>query len=131
MKAKLEKTSELAEANKELSKANADLTRQLDDLLKLSNGNKNDAKAARVGLESLEANLTINDAAATTRNDKVLSETIKGLEEEKKNLQAALAEWTELAKVCLLPNENSLQILTINSAHTKNIRTCCLSASRL
>ena len=131
LQAKLEKASELAEANKELSKTNSDLARQLDDLLGLFYEATDDAKAAHVDLKSLGVKLATNDAAAATRNDNALLEKIKRLEEKKKSLEAALAEWAELAKVCQSITDPCLQALTIDSAHTRNIRKCCPSADRL
>ena len=131
MQAKLEKASELAEANTELSKANDDLTRQLNGLFKLFNEDKDDAKAGRVDLQIFKPKYAINDTTAATRNDEALLEKIKGLEEKKDSLEAALAEWTELAKVCLHLTEPCLQVLTINSVHTRNTRTCCPSTSKL
>jgi len=101
LQTKLEKTAELANINTELSKAKGDLSRQVDHLIAQLNEANDDAKTAQSNVQMLKAKLATKDTATAIGNDKALLEKVKGLEEKKDSLEAALAEWTELAKVCL------------------------------
>lgn len=101
LQAKLEKAAELAKANTELSKAKEDMVKQLDSLIARLNTSKDEAKAAQGEAQVLKTKLAIKVAAPVASNDKALLEKVKSLEEKKDSLEAALAEWTELAKVFL------------------------------
>lgn len=99
LQAKLEKAAELAKANTELSKAKEDMVKQLDSLVAQLNTSKDEAKAAQGEAQMLKTKLATKVAAPVASNDKALLEKVKSLEEKKDSLEAALAEWTELAKV--------------------------------
>lgn len=101
LQARMEKAAELARANTELSKVKENMAKQLDSLALQLNNAKDDVKAARGEAQTLKAELATRDTAPVASNDKALLGKIKELEEKKDSLEGALAEWTELAKVCL------------------------------
>lgn len=71
----------------------------MDSLITQVNDARDEAKAAQRDVETLKAKLTAKNAAPVTSNDKALQEKVKELEKKRGSLEAALAEWTELAKV--------------------------------
>lgn len=101
LQVKLEQAAELTNTNNALSKAKDDLSKQMDNLAKELNEAKDDAKNMQGKVHMLKAKLAVKDAVLAVGNDKALFEKVKGLEEKRESLEAALAEWTELAKVCL------------------------------
>lgn len=102
LQAKSEKAAELAQANTKLSKVKEALDKQVDSLVSQLNDAKSDAKSAQDSVQLLQVKLAAKDAAPpAASNGKALLEKVKSLEEKRDSLEAALAEWTELAKVCL------------------------------
>ncbi|KAJ4308783.1 hypothetical protein N0V94_009207 [Neodidymelliopsis sp. IMI 364377] len=98
LQGKLTKASELTKLNTELSKANDNLTKKVDSLSKQLDETDADKKAMQDDLRVLKAKLATKDTAPAGNDNKALLEKVKRLEEKKDGLEAALTEWTELAR---------------------------------
>jgi DNA repair exonuclease SbcCD ATPase subunit len=131
LQGKLAKASELAKLNTELSKANDNLTKKVDNLSKQLSEAGDDKKAMQDDLRVLKDRLATKDTAPAGNDNKGLLEKVKRLEEKKESLEAALAEWTELAKVYTFFSVLTLRLLMFVSAPTKSTKKCCLHTSRL
>ena len=93
-----------------LRKQNADLQAKLEKAADLKSINtqlateletsEDDVKAAQGEVQMPKARLAPKAAAPTASNDKALQEKYQSLEEKHRRTETALAEWTELAKVC-------------------------------
>jgi hypothetical protein len=77
-----------------------DLERTNTELVTELKASKDDAKAAQGEVQILKATLATKAAVPTVSNDKTLQEKYQTLEEKHRSTETALAEWTELAKVC-------------------------------
>ncbi|KAF1927664.1 uncharacterized protein M421DRAFT_421507 [Didymella exigua CBS 183.55] len=98
LQAKLEKAAELGNTNIELQKASEDLVKRLDSIAAELKNSKDDAKAAQNEAQLLKTKLATEAAIPTASNDKASQEKYQALEKKNRSTEAALAEWTELAK---------------------------------
>ncbi|KZM22364.1 uncharacterized protein EKO05_0007741 [Ascochyta rabiei] len=96
MQTKLEKATGLAKTSAELSKIKEDLSKQVENLVVQLDEAKDEVKKGNVQL--LKAKQATKDDVPAAGNVRALLEKVKRLEEKKEDLEAALSEWTELAK---------------------------------
>lgn len=101
LESKLEKAVALEATNTELLKAKDELRKQLDSLAAGLKSSQENVNTAQGEVEMLKARLTTKAATPVTSNDKALLEMVQSLEEKNQSLEAALVDWTKLAKVRL------------------------------